>query len=55
MGEKVIFCAHYYFPSSALDTVFGNRKGIKQTHNLDWSDINAGLCICFLSLVSIKS
>ena len=26
----------------------GNHKLIKQAYNLDWSDINAGLCICFL-------
>ena len=38
-----------------ITSSFGNRNGIKQAYNLDWSDTNASLCICFLSLVSIKS
>ena len=54
MGEKLfsvgILIFHHLITSS-----FGNRNGIKQAYNLDWPDINAGLCICFLSLVSIKS
>ena len=45
-----ILIFHHLITSS-----FGNHNGIKQAYNLDWPVINAGLCICFLSLVSIKS
>ena len=54
MGEKLfsvrILIFHHLITSS-----FGNRNGIKQAYNLDLPDINSGLCICFLNLVSIKS
>ena len=54
MGEKLFSVGSLIF-HHLITSSFGNRKGIKQAYNLDWPDINAGLCICFLSLVSIKS
>ena len=42
MGEKVIFCAHSYFLSFSYIKLWKSQTGIYL------SDINAGLCICFL-------
>ena len=54
MGEKLFSVGILIF-HHLITSGFGNRNGIKQAYNLDWPDINAGLCICFLSPVSIKS
>ena len=56
MGEKSfsvgILIFHHLITSSFVNR---NANGIKQAYNLDWPDKNAGLCICFLGLVSINS
>ena len=47
MGEKLFFVGILIFYHLVMSSC-GNHKFIKQAYNLDWSDINAGLCICFL-------
>ena len=48
MGEKVIIFLRILIFYHLVISSCGNHKFIKQAYNLDWSDINAGLCICFL-------
>ena len=45
---KKLFSVHILIFYHLVISSCGNHKFIKQAYNLDWSDINAGLCICFL-------
>ena len=46
-AKKLFFVGILIFYHLAISSC-GNHKFIKQAYNLDWSDIKAGLCICFL-------